>query len=176
MKINYDSILVVQIKTTCPKEEIIEFGACLFKTKTLRAYEPFGVIVKPDCETAEFCSAQTDITPEDVASGVSFCELMEYLQDIYKPYERPWASYGNLAEQTIRRQCVDNGISYPMSDRFLNIKNLMPIMFGLQEEIDLSGAIKKLKLNIPEALDSQDEVLNASIVLGEILRGGPLPK
>lgn len=173
-KVLYDSVLVAHVNSTCGKggpKEAIEFGGCLLDLKTLRSYEPFSVIIKPNSKITEHCTKMTGLAPEDVSSGASFFDAMQAVQDVYDSYGRPWAAYGPGAMEIIRRQCSDMNISYPFSNRFTDIRSLFAMMFNLKEEVPLRSALRKLRVVIPDGIDAQDKALNSAIVLGECLRG-----
>lgn len=179
MRVNYDDIIVVQIKTTCKakdeklaSKEIIELGACLLDVNTLRTKNAFSILVRPNQEITKFCTERTGLTLEDISSGVSFCEAISFLEDAYGNVgAMPWASYGSFAKHVIEKECSNKKIENPLSDRFLNIKSLFPIIFSLRQEVSLREAIRKLEIEIPEGKDSRDDALNAAIVLKETVRG-----
>lgn len=177
-KILYDSVLVAHIKTTCNRDnedlkekQVIEFGACLLNLGTLRAHEPFSVLIKPTKEISQYCTKRTGIAPEDISSGASFFDAMEAVRDMFDSNAHPWASYGTFAHDILRRQCADMKVLYPFSNRFLDVKSLFAMMFNLTNEVSPKEAMRKLNLHLPEAKDSQDEALNAALILSECFRG-----
>lgn len=177
-KIQYDSIFVCQLKTTCYQndesfnnKEVIEFGGCLLNIKTLQTYDPFSLIVKPNGEVTPYCTKRTGLTPDDVSSGVSFIDLLGYIEEVYGISSRPWASYGSFAKHVLEIQCQKENIIFPLSDRFLNVKSLFPVIFNLYQEVSLRDALKKLSLEIPDGDDCRDDAINTSIVLRESMRG-----
>ena len=178
MKVKYDDIFIVQIKTTCrevndslSKKEVIELGGCFLNVRSLASRDPFSLIVKPSTNLTEFCIRKTGITPEDVSSGVDFCDLLDFLRE-QSVDSMPWASYGSFAQHVLRSQCGRDSESLPLSDRFLNIKSLFPIIYNLKHELSLKSAMKELDIPVPgEGMDSRDEALNVSILLKELLRG-----
>lgn len=177
MKIHYEDIFIVQVKTTCREvndslrdKEVIEFGGCFLNVSSLVSRDPFSIIVKPSNNLTQFCIDKTGLSPEDVASGVDFVDLVDFLKD-QEVDKMPWASYGSFAQHVVANQCRKNSLSVPMSDRFLNIKSLLPLMFNLKQELSLRGATRELDLGVSDARDCRDEVLNVAILLKEILRG-----
>ena len=177
MKIKYDDVLIVQIKTTCKDagdslrdKELIEIGGCFLNAKSLSARDPFSVIVKPSVNLTQYCIEKTGITPEDVSSGVDFLELLSFLEE-YNVNSMPWASYGSFAQHVFLNQCRQASKPFPFSDRFLNIKSLFPLIFNLPYELSLKEAIKKLDIKVSLEGDSMDDALNVSILFKEIMRG-----
>ncbi len=179
---NWHEIVLITIKTTDenPKKEIIEIGLCNFNVKSLRKYDPISFFVKPTNSiiTPE-CSKRTGIGAEDVSSAPNFFELCSFMRENYQTHKKPFASYGNFVELIFKDQwdkendmrCPD----YPLSNRFVNIRHLFPLVFAQKDEIGLKEALSKLK--IPTSSNScEDDVLNLGILFGEILRGGPLMK
>lgn len=170
----WNEILILTIKTTNAEyqKEVIEIGISKFNVKSLRRYDFVSFFVKPEKTfITETCSKYTGITPSDVADGVSFFDLCDFLKEVYNSRNIPWAGYGNLVETVLKRQCRENNIEYPLSDRFINIRHLFPLVFSQEEELPLKEALKKL--NIPAASNScEDDVLNIGILLAEVLRGG----
>lgn len=182
MRVEYDEIFIAQIKTTCwendeslKNKEIIEFGGCLLNIRTLRTSDPINLLIKPNKEISKFCTKKTGISSEDAKVGISFEELIPFIVENYEVAKRPWASYGSFAKHVFRNQCKKNNIKYPFSDRYLNIKSWLPVIFTLKHEVSLKEAIKRLQLDIPNSQDSMDDALNAAIVLKEALRGAAMP-
>lgn len=174
----WNEVVLVTIKTTSyeSQKEIIEIGLCNFNVKSLRRYDPISLFVKPlKTKVTEQCTQVTGITASDVSDAVSFCDLCDFMQQTYKTNEKPWASYGNFAEIIFKKQCHENNIEYPLSDRFINIRHYFPLIFSQENEIPLREALHKL--DIPAGSNScEDDVLNMGILLAEVLRGGALLK
>lgn len=184
-KIKYDEIFITHIKTTCwgkdeslSKKEIIEFGGCLLNVKTLRTSESINLLVKPKEKISDFCSIRTGLTQGDVESGIKFSELIDYIKETYMPENRAWASYGSFTQHVFKKQCQKNDIAFPFSDRYINVKSFFPLIYNLEQETSLKGAMKRMKIDVPTEgvhYDSMDDALNIAIVLKECLRGGAQP-
>lgn len=172
----WNEIVLVTIKTTSheSRKEIIEVGLCNFDVKTLRRYDPISLFVKPmTTKVSEHCTRITGISPSDVVDAISFYELCAFMHEVYGTYDKPWASYGNFAEVVFRRQCEENGMMNPLSDRFINIRHMFPLVFAEDAEMPLRDALARLEI-AAAGNSCEDDVLNTGILLAKVLRGGPL--
>lgn len=177
MKVLYDVVFVCSIKTTCEEnddsiknKEIIEFGGCLLNVRSLQTSDPFSVLVKPQGTVSNYCTKKTGIAPEDLSSGVSFIELVDFINEFIGVKDKSWASYGTFAQHVILNQCNKYNLEFPFSDRFFNVKSLMPMIYNLDYEISLREAIRTIGISVPQG-DSRDDAINTAIVLKELLRG-----
>lgn len=164
--------LIIQAKTTHAEsikdKEIIEIGACLLDHGTLLPYEPFSVFIKPKGKISKYCTKVTGISPEDVSSGASLYDAIDAINEIYdlKEDPKPWASFGFLVCDLLNRQC--NGF-LPQS-KFMNIRHLFPYVFSSDPNISLKQAANIANLNLPDASDLQDEVLNSALIFAACLK------
>lgn len=167
---NWKEILLVSIKTTSheTKKEIIEIGVCNFDIKTNKKYDLVSFFVKPIyTKVTDHCTKITGVAASDLSDAVSFFDMCSFLKENYDSHKKPWASYGNFAEIIMKRQCYDQGIECPFSDRFLNLRHLASLMI-FENEISLIESM--IELGIPTSGNTcEDDVLNSGIILAKIL-------
>lgn len=181
MKINLDSILVVDIECTCwePKSfsnletsEIIQIGLCLLNSKDHTISNSMSIFVKPIKSTvSEFCTKLTGITQSCLnGKGVSYSEAVDYLKKIYKPKKVTWASYGDYDKYMFEKTSEGDRSLYPFSSRHINVKNLFALKYKLDREIGMMGALGKLDLK-PEGIhhDGKDDAFNIARILRKVL-------
>lgn len=170
---NWEELLLVSIKTTShdSKKEIIEIGVCNFETKTGKKYDLVSFFVKPIySRVTEHCTKITGVTASDVSDAVSFFDMCNFLKENYDSKNKPWASYGNFAESIIRRQCFEQDIEFPFSDRFLNLRHVSALMFFTEGEVSLKDSLVNFGI-LAGNNTCEDDVLNSGIVLAKILNG-----
>lgn len=168
---NWKEILLISIKTTShnSRKEVIEIGICNFDCLTRKKYDPVSLFVKPiTTRVTDHCTKITGIAAEDVSDAATFLDVCNFLIENYDSKNRPWASYGNFAETVIRRQCEDNNLEFPLSERFINLRYLFSLFNNLDEEVALNEALAKVSVNVGSN-SSEDDVLNIGILLAKIL-------
>jgi inhibitor of KinA sporulation pathway (predicted exonuclease) len=176
-----DTINIIDVESTCwegkaptgQTSEIIEIGICTFDVLTLEPLEKRAILVKPTrSEVSEFCTELTTLTQEEVEHGVSFSKACEILKDEYLSRMRLWGSYGDYDRKMFQRQCREMNVSYPMGHTHLNIKNLFAISRGLEREIGIGGALRKLHIPLVGTHHrGVDDAWNIAVILGHILKG-----
>jgi len=157
-KLSLDQIVIVDVEATCWKKsppldqvsQIIEIGACLLNTKTLEITKNAYFFVKPTkSEVSAFCTELTSITPEMVAIlGKSLKAACSWLVHEYGSYKRVWASYGDYDRNIFQRNCRDEDVHYPFSNRHLNIKTLFALKSSLSREVGMAKALEILNLSL----------------------------
>lgn len=181
--VNYDNIVVLNTESTCwedgtkPKheeQEIIEIGVCLLNVKTLQVHSDKRLIIKPEKSTiSEYCFDLTGLSNDIVSKGISLGDACEILKNIYKTKNRVWASYGEYDKKMFNYYCKENKIEYPFNNRFINVKSMFPIVFGIGKELSLSSAMKTSDIFEEELGHCAGEnVINVANILCEIIRGG----
>ncbi|HEY1195360.1 3'-5' exonuclease [Flavobacterium sp.] len=152
-----DKIIIIDLEATCwqgavPKgqqNEIIEIGLAVLDTETGEISKNKGILVKPQRSSVSlFCTELTTITQDLLdQNGVSFEDAINQLVDEYNPDLYTWASYGQYDLNMLTKQCKSFGISYPMGDEHINVKEYFAEKFGLVKPTGMNGALHML--NIP---------------------------
>ncbi len=175
-----DTINVIDVESTCwegkaptgQTSEIIEIGICTFDVLTLEPVEKRAILVKPMRSTvSEFCTELTTLTQEQVDQGVSYSEACDILREDYLSNMRLWGSYGDYDRKMFERQCREMNVKYPLGSTHLNIKNLFAISRGLEREIGMGSALKKLQIPLVGTHHrGVDDSWNIALILGHILK------
>jgi len=119
--------LIVDIRTTCPKEgaipkekrEIIEIGAVIFKVGSLEIVDEFNRFIRPlhnPTLTTTFCKEITTITQEDIDSAMGFKEVLEDFKKWHTPYYRDFCyfySWGEHVKYQFQLESKLHGVEYP---------------------------------------------------------------
>jgi inhibitor of KinA sporulation pathway (predicted exonuclease) len=178
-----DRIVVVDVESTCwqggeppPGEmsEIIEVGACLLDPASGEIFERSSVLVRPTrSRVSEFCTRLTTLTPEMVASGLSFGDACALLERAYGARERAWASYGDYDRLQFERQCSLEAVRYPFGPSHLNVKTLGALMQGRPSEVGLPDALADFGLDFRGVHHRGfDDAWNVARLLAALLRPG----
>jgi inhibitor of KinA sporulation pathway (predicted exonuclease) len=145
-----DHAIVIDLEATCwdgsppasEASEIIEIGICPLELSTGRRLAKRSILVKPTrSRVSTFCTQLTTLTPEQVATGITFTEACEILRREYQSRDRVWASFGDYDRTMFQKQCDAAGVPYPFGPRHLNVKTLFAITRGLPHEIGMSEAL-----------------------------------
>lgn len=152
-----DKIIIVDLEATCwqdavpqgQQNEIIEIGLAVLDAETGTISKNKGILVKPQRSSVSlFCTELTTITQDLLdQNGVSFEEAINQLVDEYHPDLYTWASYGQYDLNMIKKQCKSFGVSYPMGEEHINVKEYFAEKFGLVKPTGMNGALHLL--NIP---------------------------
>jgi inhibitor of KinA sporulation pathway (predicted exonuclease) len=153
-----DKIIVVDLEATCwdrgeeqPRgqlNDIIEIGVCTLDLKTFTIEKIQGIIVKPTTsKVSEFCTKLTTLTQDVVDHGHTFKGACDKLYREYNEPTRTWASWGDYDRTQLEKQCKREGVSFPLSIRHINIKNLYSVLNGLPKELGLGTAVERCSLS-----------------------------
>lgn len=174
-----DQIIVIDVEATCweglppsgQESEIIEVGICAVEVATARPLQKRSVLVHPErSQVSAFCTRLTTLTPEQVASGVSFREACALLRDEYSSKERVWASYGDYDRRQFERQCQARQIGYPFGPTHLNVKNWFAIVHALPNEVGMEQALQVLDLHLEGTHHrAGDDAGNIARILAKLL-------
>ncbi|MEV6769115.1 3'-5' exonuclease [Nocardia sp. NPDC051030] len=146
---------VVDVEATCweranppdQPNEIIEIGLCVLDTHTLERVSKHSILVRPDrSEVSEFCTALTTLTPEQVATGISFAEACTLLRTEFDADSRPWASWGDYDRKQFERQCAATGVPYPFGSTHTNAKTTFSAARNTTHRFGMAGALKETGL------------------------------
>lgn len=175
-----DKIIVIDIESTCWRRspppgqemEIIEIGLCLLDTHTFERSGRESTLVKPvRSQVSEFCTHLTSLTQEQVDTGISFDKALRHLRRFHRSRDRAWASFGDYDRRQFERQCASFGLKYPFGPTHFNIKALFALTFGLDQEVELDEAVKRLNLTFEgNHHRGVDDAWNAAAVFTEIIR------
>ncbi|MEW7293147.1 exonuclease domain-containing protein [Aquimarina sp. 2304DJ70-9] len=151
-----NTIIIIDLEATCwngsvPQgqiSEIIEIGICLLDTQTGTISKNHGILVKPEkSEVSPFCTELTTITQEMLdEEGISFEAACEMLRIQYNSTEYTWASYGQYDLNMMKKQCLDIGVDYPLSQNHINVKVLFSKVKGLRRRVGMKGALGILEI------------------------------
>lgn len=179
MKRILDKILVIDLEATCWEgdpppgqcSEIIEIGLCVLDVATGARSEPQAILVRPQRSTlSDYCIQLTTLTPEMLAEGITFQEACSLLKDEYHADQRTWASYGDYDRIAFMKQCEAWKLPYPFGRSHINVKNLLALHFGLNQEVNLRQAMTIIDLPFEGTLHrGVDDAWNIAAVLSRVL-------
>lgn len=183
MKRLLDEMLIIDVESTCWKDniipagqesEIIQVGLCRFHIASTLPAEKRSIIVRPErSRVSEFCTELTGLTQTAVDKGMSFRLACSVLQKEYQTQKRTWASWGNYDKRMFVEQCRNRRIMYPFGDivrgRHINLKNFFAVLMGLPEEVEIPEALRMLGMEFVGKLHRGDEdAWNIGRILSEI--------
>jgi inhibitor of KinA sporulation pathway (predicted exonuclease) len=154
-----DKILIVDVESTCWKEEIqrpagetseiIEIGITEVDLDTLRIGVAESILVRPvRSKVSAFCTELTTLTQEVVDQGLTFQVACNLLRTKYKAHERTWASWGDYDRNMFVTQCNDMNLPYPFGPRHINLKNSFSIFENLDRELGMPKALKEIGVKL----------------------------
>jgi len=157
MAIERDSIIVVDIESTCWKNhknppdersEIIEIGICRYEPESGDISDKRSIFITPTESTvSKFCTKLTTITQEILdEKGISFEDACQTVQNDYQTANRLWLSWGNYDRKMFTKQCERREVEYPFSDNHCNLKNLFANIYG--NRIGMAAALRKIGLEL----------------------------
>lgn len=175
-----DEIIVVDVESTCwpglppPGEasDIIEIGICRLDVSSLERLEKRSLFVRPArSKVSPFCTELTTITPDDVEGGCSLREACEILKKGYLSKRRLWASFGDYDRRQFQRNCAALDVAYPFGPGHLNVKSLLAVSLGLEKELDLAAALRRLRYPLEGTHHrGDDDAWNIALILAHLLR------
>ena len=176
-----DKILVVDLEATCwegdpsPGEtsEIIEIGICTLDVHSGERSDKRGILVKPQHSSlSDYCMQLTTIHPEMLEHAPSFRQACRLLREKYLSDRRTWASYGNYDRLMMAEQCKEMEVPYPFGRSHINVKNLLALHFGLDQEVDLERGTALVDLPFEGTIHrGVDDAWNIAAVLSRVLLG-----
>lgn len=175
-----DSMLIIDVESTCwesnppPDQfmEIIEVGICLLDLKNLSLKKEESIIVLPKYSTiSDFCTKLTGWTQKEInKKGIPFSKACSIIKSKYKPFDRTWASYGDYDRVQFDKDCDRKKVRNPFGRSHINIKNLLPVFFGLPKELGMETALELLGLELEGRHHSgADDAYNIGKILREII-------
>ena len=174
-----DQILVLDIEATCwegtppagQEAEIIEVGVCPLVVATGERLPSQSILVRPTRSTVSaYCTSLTTLTPEQVATGVSFSQACTRLHREFRTQDRVWASWGDYDRRQFERQCRAEGSAYPFGPSHLNVKTLFALMKSLPREVGMDEALRMLYVPLEGTHHrAGDDAWNIALILAALL-------
>jgi inhibitor of KinA sporulation pathway (predicted exonuclease) len=149
----YDYLLIVDLESTCcdkdsiptGEHEIIEIGAVMLYTSTLKIVDEFTTFIQPKLHPTltTFCTELTTIKQYDVDTAPDFPLAAERFSQWLSSYSNylfcSWGNYdrNHLASDSLRYE-IDNPIQAPhlnIKKRFAKQMKIKPM--GMQRALDL---------------------------------------
>ena len=182
-KISYDNIVVIKVETTCwdgprpegEESEIIEIGLSLLNLKSTRIHSKKQFLIRPKVScVSDYCRHKTGLTNEVLKErGREFKDVCNQLKTIYKTTKRPWAAFGESERKIIEKQCREWSEPFPFTSRFINIRMMVPVIFGINRELTLGEAMLATNVEPEETREAGvEEAWNCAKILKEVIVGG----
>lgn len=181
MKKMPDTLLIVDLNTTCwespkdqppgQKNEIIEISILSLSLRNPVINEPKTIIIKPTTsKISRFCTRITTITQEEVDNGISFKEACQKLIDEMDTQKLPWVSWGDFDKKMLMYQCNDTKTPYIFGAGYWSYGDTFAKLMGLEEEVNLSTAMKLLGLEFVGSKRASDQVIGIATLMAECFR------
>ena len=156
---SYDYLLIIDLEATCCDDnsisrsemEIIEIGAVLVDTRTLKFLSKFTTFIKPvrNPILTDFCTNLTTIKQSDVDIAPHFHEaikrLKEWLHDIDNYLFCSWGMYD---KHQFVQDCKLNNVPYPFSDTHCNIKSRFSQTQGFKKQLGMAKALRRCGIEL----------------------------
>ena len=151
-------LVVVDFEATCDQDhriskyemEIIEIGAVLVETSTLKKVGELGTFVKPirHPQLTAFCTELTTITQHDVDDAPLFPEALAKLLVFLGPREVLFCSWGDYDRNQLTQDCRLHGVPYPFGERHLNLKKRFSEKQSLPKKLGMGQALEHCNLKL----------------------------
>jgi inhibitor of KinA sporulation pathway (predicted exonuclease) len=172
-------LLVVDVESTCwdgrppdgQQSEIVQVGLSVLDVKLLRPIHDASILVRPSrSSVSEFCAQLTGISREDVESrGQPFAKACEMLLE-QGSMDYPWASYGDYDREMFQRCCAASNVGYPFGKRHINVKTLLAMSLGWNDELGMDQALSRIGLPLEgKHHDAGDDAKNIAAIIRQIL-------
>ena len=182
MSLLHDSLIVVDIEATCwdtpqpppnQRREIIEIGICLLDLSSFELSDTRSILVRPSHSTiSEFCTNLTTLSAEMLdTEGILFDEACQMMVDDFQSDQRLWGSWGSFDRRIFQEQCAFSNVTYPFSDKYVNIKTLYSKLYNNRQPIGMRGALDQLELKLTGTHHrGVDDAVNITRILRLILQ------
>lgn len=186
MKKLLDKIVVLDLEATAFKgpeapptrrgQEIIEIGARLLdiSTQTVESTGYFdSLLIRPEnSEISPLCTSLTSITPEMVEDAPRLRDVVDGMIDALDSKKRVFASYGDFDRIQFSMECRDKEIAYPFGPRHINVKTLIALTMGWEQEVGMAEALVRLGLPLKGTHHrAGDDSFNIALILSRALWG-----
>jgi len=175
-----DRVVVIDVAATCwngapPSDEIseiLEIGVCTVDLATLQRFDRRSLLVRPQrSQVSDFCLAQTGLTRELLATGMTLAEALGVLRIGFGTHERLFASWGDTPRRQFQQACAEYELECPFGPNHLNIQTLFAVTCGASADIELSAALQQVGLTTAGTSGrSVDEAWDAAGLLTHLLR------
>jgi len=150
--------LLIDFEATCaddgsvPRQhmEIIEIGAVMVETATLRVVDEFQSFVRPvrHPRLTAFCTALTTITQAQVDAAPGFAAAAAALKAWRAGYpDLIWGSWGDYDRNQLRQDCEFHRVPDPVGAAHRNIKRLFAQREGSGRRFGLDGGVRRARLD-----------------------------
>ncbi len=145
--------LLIDFEATCADDqsiartqmEIIEIGAVMVETETLKVVDEFQSFVRPvrHPRLTAFCTQLTSIRQADVDAAPSFAQMLEAFKPwLYRYRDFVWGSWGDYDLHQLRQDCDFHRLPNPIGAAHRNIKQAFAQAQGLTKKPGLGGAVR----------------------------------
>lgn len=180
-----NKIFVFDLECTCwrgrpplgMRQEIIEIGCCLFDRKTGEITQRRSLIIRPSSSTiSDFCTELTSITQSLIdKEGMDFREACNILTDEYSSNNVASSAWGRFDSKQLKSDCRMAGISYPLSDKHINLQRRFSTHSGLKNEMSVANALKYIGKQFDGVQHrAVDDAYNTAVLLSHIMSTEPV--
>ena len=156
MKITDDYYLIIDFEASCADDksippasmEIIEIGAVMLNSKTLKIESEYDTFVKPIIhpKLTNFCQSLTSITQQDIDNAPIFPDALQDFLSWLNPYKNYlFCSWGNYDQKQLKQDCELHNLNYPFSVH-VNLKKEFSVAMKSKKQWGMARALKMLNL------------------------------
>lgn len=149
--------LLIDFEATCANDgsvprqhmEIIEIGAVMVETASLRVVDEFQSFVRPvrHPQLTAFCTQLTTITQAQVDAAPGFAEVAAALKAWRAGYpDLIWGSWGDYDRNQLQQDCDFHRVADPVGAPHRNIKRLFAQREGSGRKFGLDGGVRRARL------------------------------
>jgi inhibitor of KinA sporulation pathway (predicted exonuclease) len=152
--------LVIDFEATCDQDhriskyemEIIEIGAVLVDSSTLKPVGEVGTFVRPirHPKLTAFCTELTTITQGDVDAAPLFPEALAKVKALLQEHgaeDALFCSWGDYDRNQLTQDCRLHGVPYPFHDH-LNLKKRFSERQGLPKKLGMAAVLAHVNLKL----------------------------
>jgi len=155
----YNYYLVIDLEATCcdlktiarHQMEMIEIGAVMVDTKTLKVVREFQTFIKPIRYPllTDFCRELTKITQENVDNAPLFPEAINnFKQWLYQYDKFIFCSWGDYDRKQFEQDCQYHKIPYPIKGGHINLKKEFSQSQNLPKKLGMKQALEYVNLTL----------------------------
>ena len=149
------NILILDVKTTCWEtknptnqiNEVIKVTVMNFNLIEEKRTDIETFFINPiQSEISEYCKKLHKLKAEDFDNAITFEELCTILEKRFLSRDKALFTYGSFPRTIFQKNCKINGMNYPFSANYVNLKNMLPLFFKLNTELKLEKAIENFNI------------------------------
>lgn len=152
--------LVIDLEATCDTDhriskyemEIIEIGAVLVDSATLKPVDELGTFVKPIRHPVltKFCTELTTIKQSDVEDAPLFPEALAKLRALIGRHggDALFCSWGDYDRNQLTQDARLHGVTLPFGDRHLNLKKRFSERQNLPKKLGMGQVLQHCGLEL----------------------------